>query len=68
MFLTFKNIYPRELIDYALDPAYVKNVYEHSIHNLTNELFIVNGSVQIDVPDYTGPFLENHIYKCLVKV
>ncbi|XP_076675959.1 FAST kinase domain-containing protein 5, mitochondrial [Andrena cerasifolii] len=67
MFLTFKNIYPRELIEYALDPTYVKSVYEHSIHNLTNELFVVNGSVQIDVPDYTGPFLENHIYKCLVK-
>ena len=67
MFLSFKNIYPRELIEYALDPTNVKSVYQHSIHNLTNELFVVNGSVQIDVPDYTGPFLENDVYKCLVK-
>lgn len=67
VFLTFKNIYPRELIEYALEPTYVKNVHQHSIHNLTNELLVVNGSVQIDVPDYSGPFLENHIYNCLVK-
>ncbi|XP_043252920.1 uncharacterized protein LOC122397674 [Colletes gigas] len=66
-FLSMKNIYSTELIEHALNPAIVNCIYSNNVKLLTNDLLIMECSTKIEVPNYTGPFLKDKIYQCLIK-
>ncbi|XP_076619855.1 uncharacterized protein LOC143341116 [Colletes latitarsis] len=66
-FLSMKNIYSVELIEHALSPSIVHCIYKNNVKLLTNELLIMECSTKIEIPNYTGPFLNDKIYQCLIK-
>lgn len=67
IFLIHKNIYPEELITHVLNPAFIKHIQQNNMNNLTNDILYLNCSVQIEVPNYTGPLLNQKLYTCLIK-
>ncbi|XP_076236576.1 FAST kinase domain-containing protein 5, mitochondrial [Calliopsis andreniformis] len=67
VFLTYKNIYSRELIEYVFNPEFVIETYKYDIKLLSNEFLILNCSAKIELPDYKGPFLDDKLYSCSLK-
>lgn len=51
-----------------MEPEYVTKAYKYNLSLLSNEFLIIDCSLKIELPDYTGPFLDDKIYKYLVKV
>ncbi|CAD1470020.1 unnamed protein product [Heterotrigona itama] len=67
MFLTIKNIYVPELLEFVFEPKFVQKTYNSNLKLLTNEWLMLHCSVKIDLPYYKGPLLENNLYTYLIK-
>ncbi|XP_044260329.1 FAST kinase domain-containing protein 5, mitochondrial [Tribolium madens] len=57
-YLTFRQIYPFELINKVLDDEYISEVYGKSIRNLPRELFSLDCSLEIECQNYSGNRLD----------
>lgn len=55
--LAFAERFPSDLIDYALSPEFVK-LTRDSKFDLRKDLFTLDGTVEIECPQYTGSRLE----------
>ncbi|XP_031839897.1 FAST kinase domain-containing protein 5, mitochondrial [Nomia melanderi] len=66
-FLIHKNIYIEELIRFVLTPEYVKNTHKNNMTFLTGQYLFLQCSIQIELPNYTGPLLDDKIYNCLIQ-
>lgn len=66
-FLTIKNIYVPELLEFIFEPNFVKQTYNGNLKLLTNEWLMLHCSVKIDLVYYKGPLLENNLYTYLIK-
>lgn len=66
-FLTIKNIYVPELIEFAFEPSFLQNTYKNNVRLLTNEYLILHCSIKIDMPYYTGRLLPDKLYEYLTK-
>ncbi|XP_049725222.1 FAST kinase domain-containing protein 5, mitochondrial [Elephas maximus indicus] len=59
--LAFSEYFPRELIDFALSPGFVRLAQENSRFELTKELYTLDGTVGVECPDYRGNRLNSHL-------
>ncbi|XP_043528613.1 FAST kinase domain-containing protein 5, mitochondrial [Frieseomelitta varia] len=66
-FLTIRNIYVPELLEFVFEPNFVKKTYNSNLKLLTNEWLMLHCSVKIDLAYYKGPLLENNLYTYLIK-
>ncbi|XP_017879394.1 uncharacterized protein LOC108624522 [Ceratina calcarata] len=66
-FLTIKNLYVPELIQFAFEPSFVQKTYKSNLRLLTNEYLILHCSIKIELPYYTGPLLSEKLYEYLTK-
>ncbi|XP_026294818.1 uncharacterized protein LOC113218594, partial [Apis mellifera] len=66
-FLTMKNIYIPELIQYIFEPNFMQKIYKNNLKLITNEWLVLHCSVKIELPYYQGPMLNNNMYKYLTK-
>lgn len=67
-YLVQTEIYPLDLIKKAMDHDYLKAVYKNNAYRIGREYLEINSSIQIDVPEYQGPFLPPKILSYLTKV
>nr|XP_056711810.1 FAST kinase domain-containing protein 5, mitochondrial [Euleptes europaea] len=51
--LAFAKRFPKDLIDYALSPKFIRRI-SNSKFDLKKDLFTLDGTVEIECPDYTG--------------
>lgn len=58
--LAFAKRFPEDLIDYALSPEFIQLTRE-SKFDLKKDLFTLDGTVEIECPDYTGNRLGPHL-------
>ncbi|XP_003402672.1 FAST kinase domain-containing protein 5, mitochondrial [Bombus terrestris] len=66
-FLTIKNIYVPELIQYVFDPKFMTKTYKNNLKFLTNEWLILHCSIKIELPYYKGPLLTDNMYEYLIQ-
>ncbi|XP_031774544.1 uncharacterized protein LOC105736416 [Apis florea] len=66
-FLTMKNIYIPELIQYVFEPKFMQKVYKNNFKLITNEWLVLHCSIEIEMPCYKKPMLNNNMYKYLTK-
>ncbi|KAE8628624.1 hypothetical protein XENTR_v10000143 [Xenopus tropicalis] len=56
--LVFAKYYPLDLIEFALSEKFVKLATKESLFELKKDLFTLDGSVEIECPEYTGNHLS----------
>ncbi|KAG2466740.1 FAKD5 protein, partial [Polypterus senegalus] len=56
--LAFSGHFPIDLISIALSPDFVKLASEASHMELKKDLFTIDGTVEVEVPEYSGPRLS----------
>ncbi|XP_076641005.1 uncharacterized protein LOC143352421 [Halictus rubicundus] len=66
-YLSYKKIYSEELLRYIFEPTYLKNAYKNNMWLMTSDFLILSYTVQIELPNYTGPLLDDALRTCLVK-
>ncbi|XP_049635120.1 LOW QUALITY PROTEIN: FAST kinase domain-containing protein 5, mitochondrial [Suncus etruscus] len=59
--LAFSGYFPKELIDFALSPKFIRVAQERSKFELIKELCTLDGTVGIECPDYQGSRLSSHL-------
>nr|XP_004661492.1 FAST kinase domain-containing protein 5, mitochondrial [Jaculus jaculus]XP_045012203.1 FAST kinase domain-containing protein 5, mitochondrial [Jaculus jaculus] len=59
--LAFSEYFPTELINVALSPGFVRLAQERSKFELSKELYTLDGTVDIECPDYRGNRLSSHL-------
>lgn len=66
-YLTTQNIFPMDLIKYVMAPEFVTKICHGNYHLLSREYLMLDYSLQIEVPDYDGPFLKPTVRNFLGK-
>ncbi|XP_012287240.1 uncharacterized protein LOC105703425 [Orussus abietinus] len=67
LFLSQVNLYPKHLINIMMDPKFIENSYENG-KSIGREYLSLDCSIEIEVPDYTGPRLDSKKRKSLAKI
>jgi len=67
-YLTTQNVYPTDLIKFVMAPEYVNKICYGNYNHLSREYCVLDYSLQIEVPEYDGPFLKPNIRNLLEKV
>lgn len=57
-----------DLIKYVMAPEFVTKICHGNYHLLSREYLMLDYSLQIEVPDYDGPFLKPTVRNFLGKV
>ncbi|XP_076303366.1 uncharacterized protein LOC143221763 [Lasioglossum baleicum] len=66
-YLSYKKIYSEELLRFIFEPAYLINAHKNNMWYLTSDFLILACTVEIELPNYTGPLLNDELRTCLVK-
>ncbi|XP_019872649.1 FAST kinase domain-containing protein 5, mitochondrial [Aethina tumida] len=53
-YLSLRGLYSHQLLDKVLDKTYIEDTYGKNIKCLPREIFFLDGSLQVECPDYTG--------------
>ncbi|KAM4841761.1 LOW QUALITY PROTEIN: FAST kinase domain-containing protein 5, mitochondrial [Thomomys bottae] len=61
--LAFSEYFPKELINFALSPAFVRLAQERTKFELSKELYTLDGIVGTECPDYRGNRLSSYLQK-----
>jgi len=67
-YLTILNIYPIDLIKRVMIPEFFSKMCKNNYQFLTREYCVLDYSLQVEVPEYDGPFLKPIIRNMLEKV
>ncbi|KAL6259176.1 hypothetical protein P5V15_009097 [Pogonomyrmex californicus] len=66
-YLSIQNIYPIDLIKRVMAPEFVIKTCRGNYHYISREYCVLDYSLQIEVPEYDGPFLKPNIRDFLQK-
>ncbi|KAG5317022.1 FAKD5 protein, partial [Acromyrmex heyeri] len=66
-YLATKSIFPMDLIRYVMAPEFVTKTCHGNYHFLSREYLVLDYSLQIEVPEYDGPFLKPIVRNFLEK-
>lgn len=66
-YLSVVNVYPKDLIALIFDPENLKTTYGARAYNLDHPLLVIDLNIDTEVPDYTGPRLDDKSRAIIAK-
>ena len=66
-YVSAKSIYVPQLIQHVFQPSFVQKTYKNNMRLLTNDLLVLQCTIQIEFPYYQGQLLSEQLYSYLVK-
>ncbi|XP_024945660.1 uncharacterized protein LOC107272639 isoform X2 [Cephus cinctus] len=66
-YMSMANLYPKNLIEKALAKDFILQAYGKDVHKINREALFLDRSVEVELPDYTGPRLEAGTWKSVAQ-
>lgn len=67
-FMSYVNVYPKDLIKLVMSPEYIHKTCSGNYRYFSREYCVLDYSLQLEVPEYDGPFLKPEQRSFMTKV